>query len=376
MKSILFIKKTLGGGGAEKLLIDTLHLIDYSSYDVTLLCCDPSGVYAPQIDSHVHVIYFRDIWSSFVLRNLFYYIPFLRGCIMSLNRKRARRALGTRHFDVAVSYLEGHSASMHLGLLDRAERNVTWVHVDLLSRPWPRRYYASPAEEEHFYQQVDEIVFVSKASETHFDGYIKKHAPTRVVYNLIDFDIINVRAAEFPVSISRPSIVSVGRLEPQKRFDRLLEAVAKMRERGLKPDVWILGEGKLRSALEKQVSMLQLADQVHMPGFVSNPYPYVAAADIYVCSSDAEGFPLAVAEAICLGKPVVSTIVSGSDEMLSEGRGVLVPFDENALADACEHLLQSAELRDGMGKKAREAARLRFGIRAYMDAFYSALDIQ
>ena len=374
MKRILIIKRTLGGGGAEKLLIETLGRIDYSQYEVLLMTNDPEGFYFNQIDPRVKLIVFQDIFGSLLLRNLFYYIPFLRRRIMSLNRSRAQKAAGEKKYDVVVSYLEGHSASVHLGLLGLAKRNVTWVHTDMRDNPWSRRYYASPQEEREFYRQVDEIVFVSEHARNQFDKCIPVHAKTRVLYNMVDTEQIEQKASADDVSKNGPVLVAVGRLVSQKRFDRLIRALAIIRVTRPEVTLWILGQGKLKPKLELLCKDLHLADAVHFWGFVPNPYPYVKAADIFVSSSDTEGYPLAVAEAMCLGKAIVATAVTGPTEMLRDNAGVLVPLDEQSLADACLRLLEDDGAREEMGRNALEEARRRFDVSAYMSAFYAVLE--
>lgn len=376
MKRILIIKRTLGGGGAEKLLIETLGRIDYSQYEISLMTNDPKGFYFNQIDPRVKLIVFQDIFGSLLLRNLFYYIPFLRRRIMSLNRRRAQKAAGEKMYDVVVSYLEGHSASVHLGLLGLANRNVTWIHTDMLDNPWSRRYYASAREERAFYRQVDEIVFVSDHARSQFDKCIPAHAKTRVLYNMVNTEQIVQKASADDVSKNGPVLVAVGRLVSQKRFDRLIRALAIIRVTRPEVTLWILGQGKLKPKLELLCKDLHLADAVHFLGFVPNPYPYVKAADIFVSSSDTEGYSLAVAEAMCLGKAIVATAVTGPTELLRDNAGVLVPLDEQSLADACLRLLEDDGAREEMGRNALEEARRRFDVSAYMSAFYAVLEGQ
>ena len=374
MKNVLIIKKSLGGGGAEKLLVDTLRFWDYNRYEVTLLTCDSTGVYSTQLDPHVRVCQIRDIWSSIFLRNLFYLFPFLRRFIMAINYRRSRKVLGGNHYDIAISYLEGSSASLHQGLLDLATRNVTWVHSDLFANPWSRRYHINAESEMAFYKSVDEIVFVSEAARRQFDLYIPEHASTRVVYNLIAFNQVNEKAAAFQPELGTPSIVSVGRLAHQKRFDRLIKSVRLLQEKGINVHVYILGAGELMGSLEQLSAATRLTDSIHFLGFVPNPYPYIRAADLFVSSSDTEGYPLVVAEAMCIGKPIVATAVTGSTEMLSGGAGILVEPDEQAIADACAALLKDDIARAALGRMAQEAARERFDVKAYMDDFYRAIE--
>ncbi len=131
-------------------------------------------------------------------------------------------------------------------------------------------------------------------------------------------------------------ILGVGRLSAQKNFPLLLRAVAKVREQ--RPvRLLILGEGDDRAALEALIHNLGLSDCVALPGFVDNPYAYMRHAQLFVLSSDWEGLPTVLIEALACGCPVVSTdCPSGPMEILDGGTyGALVPMrDEEALADA------------------------------------------
>jgi glycosyltransferase involved in cell wall biosynthesis len=99
----------------------------------------------------------------------------------------------------------------------------------------------------------------------------------------------------------------------------------------------ILGEGALRRELEILAGELGVGGQVLLPGFAADPWPYYASADLFALSSDYEGYPLVLIEALRSGLPVVSTdCESGPREILDGGRyGTLVPVgDEQGLAEA------------------------------------------
>ena len=79
-------------------------------------------------------------------------------------------------------------------------------------------------------------------------------------------------------------------------------------------------------------------------GYQANPYPYIKVSDIFVLTSDTEGYPTVVCEALCLGKPVISTNITGSDELLANGIGILTGFEPDAIAEQIGRLIQSREL--------------------------------
>ncbi len=131
-------------------------------------------------------------------------------------------------------------------------------------------------------------------------------------------------------------MLGVGRLSAQKNCPLLIRAVAKVR-RQRPVRLLILGEGDDRAALEALVRDLDLTDCVGLPGFVDNPFAYMRHAQLFVLSSDWEGLPTVLIEALACGCPVVSTdCPSGPLEILDGGTyGALVPMrDEDSLADA------------------------------------------
>ena len=147
-------------------------------------------------------------------------------------------------------------------------------------------------------------------------------------------------AASVVLPPGRP-ILGVGRLAPQKRWDRMIDALGQ-----LQPDVslTILGEGPLRAALTEQAAAAGLAGRVHLPGQVGNPFAAMQAARLVALTSDFEGVPGVLREALSVGTPVVAT---ESSEAIAEiidrpALGTIVPRDDPAaLVAALSHWLDA-----------------------------------
>ncbi len=155
--------------------------------------------------------------------------------------------------------------------------------------------------------------------------------------------------------------VFVGRLVPIKRVDLLIEAAALASARESRLRVAIVGDGELRSALERQVSELGLGETVRFFGFRDDLSAIVAASDIAVLSSDNEGTPVALIEQAAGGRPSVATAVGGVAEIVTPLTGILVPAgDVEAFARALVQLADDNDGRDRMGLAAREHVRRRF----------------
>lgn len=165
-------------------------------------------------------------------------------------------------------------------------------------------------------------------------------------------------------------ILTVGSFKIQKNHALLLRAFSKM-PRTINAKLTILGEGDLRPDLEMQVAELGLQDRVGLPGFFTDPYPWFRSADLFVLSSDWEGFANVIVEAMECGVPVVSTdCPSGPAEILENGRyGRLVPVG-NADALSCAMIASLMEVpdRESLMNRAKDFSVKRIS-NDYLDCF-------
>ena len=174
-------------------------------------------------------------------------------------------------------------------------------------------------------RHADKTVSCSREIEKELmAGYGLAPDRSRVIYNGLDLERIRALSKEPPAEFANVLsggehlIVSVGRLTHQKGHRHLIRAVKKLRDDGMRIRLMILGEGDLRSDLEKLIRALGLEETVLLPGFVKNPFPYVARADAVVFPSLYEGFSNAIAEALACGAPCISSDhVSGAREILA-----------------------------------------------------------
>lgn len=153
-------------------------------------------------------------------------------------------------------------------------------------------------------------------------------------------------------------LLSVGRLVRQKRLDRFLFILAKVKTSAKVPvSGLIVGDGPLRSALEQQARVLGLLpDDVEFLGQVSDMRQIYRESDILVLTSDHEGTPNIILEAMASGLPVVATRVGGVPEIVRHGEtGFLVePEDEDGMVDAILTLIKNRDLRLKFGRAGRE----------------------
>jgi glycosyltransferase involved in cell wall biosynthesis len=202
------------------------------------------------------------------------------------------------------------------------------------------------------YKRVDGIVAVSKGSAADLVRFANLPAySVDVIYNPFGYENIQSLATEkidhpWFTADQPPVVLAIGRLCKEKDFCTLIYAFARLRAEGRPLRLLILGEGELRSSLERLISECGLsADEVHLAGFVSNPYAYMARCAVFVLSSRWEGLSMVLIEAMACGVPVISTdCPSGPREILEDGRwGILVPVgDKDAIANAIKKVLSTS----------------------------------
>jgi glycosyltransferase involved in cell wall biosynthesis len=157
----------------------------------------------------------------------------------------------------------------------------------------------------------------------------------------------------------------VGRLEPQKRFDRLLRLLSILREKRVAFEARVVGTGSLRDELEREAKSRDLGSAKELfPGASTEMCAHYQWADLLVQSSDHEGTPNVVLEAMASGLPVVATAVGDTGDICPDGVCGIVrdPTDEEGLARAVETLASNADLQAKMGEAASANVRARFSV--------------
>lgn len=341
MKRILFILISLTGGGAEKVFIDMLRNFNYKKYKVTLLLMYGDGLYISKIPKEVELIVLfnhpqrkRDIRFAYLFRNVFQ-----RWLKYNFNKK-----INGKDFDVVISYTEGFPVLMQSFIKGENIKRIAWTHIDMESSHWCWWHFKSKKQEKTIYEGINEIVFVSENAKEKFSNAFDIKKNLRVIYNVIERDAIVEKSKLESVRHEKFTICNVGRLNPQKRQERVIQVASELQRRGYDFEVWILGIGHREKELKELVAHYNLEEHVKFLGFKENPYPYIAASDLFLLTSDAEGYPTVVCESLCLGVPVVSTKVTGTDELLGDGTGILTSFDIHEITDRVEEIIISPEL--------------------------------
>jgi glycosyltransferase involved in cell wall biosynthesis len=204
--------------------------------------------------------------------------------------------------------------------------------------------------ERRFYRKADVVVCQSQAVTLFFPE--KHRENTTVIPNPIAAEAIPPRHE----GKRRHTVVGVGRLAKQKNFAMLIRAFARLPERFLDYTLEIYGGGPLEAALNEQIAELGLSERARLMGVKKGVMHHVADAALYVMSSDYEGFPNALAEAMASGIPVISTDFSTgvARDLIKEENGIVIPVgDEDALLAAMQEMLSREDRWDDMSRANR-----------------------
>lgn len=331
----------LDGGGAERMMVNLACGFAARGYEVDLVLAAAQGPFLSEVCSAVQVV---DLGSKGVVSSLPSLIRYLRrakpkALLVTLSHASVV-ALIARRLAFVPTRVVVREANM-LRLYDRDKPAVPKAPSTLSVRTrfrirvlrWSIR---------NIYPWADAFIGVSHGVAENIKRFIEAPAEkVHTIYNPVVNDSLREKAGLQPdhpwfAQGQPPVVLGAGRLEGQKDFATLIRAFALVRqERPAK--LVILGEGKHRARLEALVSELGLEGDVSLPGFVSNPFAFMARADTFVLSSLHEGLPGVLIQALACGCKVVSTdCPSGPREILQDGRlGSLTPVaDVSALAGA------------------------------------------
>lgn len=184
----------------------------------------------------------------------------------------------------------------------------------------------------------------------------------RVIPNPVDLDRVRASrgdAVDEPLLPpgDGPLIVAAGRLAEAKNYPLMIESLAALRQ-DVPARLCILGQGELEPALRQLIAARGLSNAVSLAGFQSNPWSYIARADVFLLTSRYEGFGNVLIEAMACGVPVVATASPGTRDIVTNGvDGFLVePHTADRVAAALRRVLSDAGVRGAMGEAAIDAA--------------------
>lgn len=333
-KRIALLSATLGGGGAERVMVTLANAFLHYGCRVDMVLVNKTGPYINQLDPDVRIV---DLAAGQTRYALWPLVRYLRSA-------RPNAMLATQRHVNTMAVVARLVARVPMQLVIREANTISAITMNGKSSDLPKGGLLAFLHRKS-HAMADAVVAPSEgvANDLIITMGFKTDDIT-VIPNPLPLQQMLQQATEpvehpwfLPGSI--PVILGVGRLHMQKDFPTLIRAFAKVLQHR-QARLVILGEGDERAALEGLVEQLGLHEHVMMPGFVDNPFKYMRCAAVFVLSSRWEGLPNVLLQAIAVGAPAVSTdCPSGPREILDAGRwGKLVPVgDADAMASAIIH---------------------------------------
>lgn len=344
-KSIALIVNTLSSGGAEHVAANLSRELS-KNYDVDIILND---------DKNIEYAYSGTIQSLGLPADADRSSRQYQLKALAQRTKRLRELKRTRRYIAAISFSDNTNLSNVLSKV-KGCKTIISIRNSLagMEETYGTHFVLNRRVLDICCKAADLVVSCSMEIA---DDLIAHHglnpAKAKVIYNGVDLDLVEEALASSPHKDSeRKRILTMGRMTRQKGQWHLLRVLKALRERGQDVELVILGDGPLRAKLEAMCADLDIQDYVQMPGRVSDPYPYLATADVAVFPSLFEGFSNAILEALACGVPCISTDhKTGARELLAPDTdyriknfdhveyaryGILVPVSMLPIGDCLE----------------------------------------
>lgn len=369
MKKILFVIESLTLGGAEKSLVTLLSLMDYSQYDVDLLLFAQGGAFQQLLPKQVHLLPVPDYfayntipWSRpmdkikrprMLLAQLRYSAALRIGkhnhtekavllweicknCFKEMNQE----------YDVAIAYAQG-VPTFFVAERVKAKKKAAWVNATYIPTGKYLKYIKPK------YSCYDYINGVSEVIEKKIQEVFSiPNSKTVCIKDVLDVDFA-LKMAEMESSVqsdmnaSGVKILTVGRFAGMKRYDLAVRAAKLLKDTGLSFTWYVIGDGELCNEIEKEIKESGVELQFILLGSRSNPYPYFKECDLYVQTSEYEGFGITLAEAKMFNKPIVTTnFPAVGEQFTNEKNGIIVDISAEGIAKGIMRMLNDSELRE------------------------------
>ncbi len=372
--NITFLTASLGSGGAERVVSLLANRMAEMGHQVEIICLMYDDVYY-QTKPEVKLTVVPRVCPGNLIKRLFWLRRYVQKsgtevCVAFTEGVYCATIctlLGTGIPVIASERLDPHYMSWQRNLLKKIFLpHAAWLVVQT---EHIKSYFKGKVAQKIsiILNPVNEKVFeIANDNDDDNENYLTEHKDTKT-QRVVNDERLMVNGDG--LTIKENTIISVARLFPQKRQEVLIKAFAKIAEKYPEWKLVIYGEGPEREALESLVSGFrfirqdssassQVSSRILLPGRCETIIEELNKAKIFALSSDYEGLSNAMLEAVCVGLPIVSTRVSGTDELIHEGvNGYVVDCgDKDALAEALEKLMRDEKKIQQFSAESRKMA--------------------
>ena len=256
-------------------------------------------------------------------------------------------------YDYAISYFNdipngyfNKGATYYVLNNVNAKKKVGWIHTDIKMACYDSQYYNRE------YKDFDYIINVSKHCKKVYDELIPSQKnKSFVIYNFFPIEEIKNKSLEKQDIIKKNqkyiNFITVARIDNiSKRIDRIIDVAKMLCERKLNNFRWyIIGDGPDFEKIKKIIQQYQLNNNIFLLGNKNNPYAYIRQSDLFILTSDFEGFPMVIGESLTIGTPVLVTNYDSAEEQIKNGyNGIIVKKDTNEIIKILQEILKNKEI--------------------------------
>ena len=344
---ILFRHRSMEMGGVEKVLLSLLNNLNKDRFDITVLLSIDQGELRNEIPAHVKKVVLAKGKESFS-RNPF--LQKLQLFVRKLKLDKLRRnpeiidnqyLKDTFDIEIGMTYNDFEPV---LNSSNKNSKKIGWFHSEI---DHPKLQVLVPKILEHF-PQFDHMVYCSEKIKDmmHRDYPNLSYPVESVIINAIPIEEIKKKASENISNLpKKPLFVSVGRLHTRKGYHLLMDVHAQLLKDGFEHSILIIGDGEEMPHLLEQQKKLGVEKTFILAGNKMNPYAYIKNADFFIMPSESEAWPLVIAEALILQKPIIATEVGDVGLMINHKKtGYLVNYNFDEIYAAMKEFLTNPEL--------------------------------
>ncbi|MFV0434108.1 MAG: glycosyltransferase [Leucobacter sp.] len=342
-RRVCFVINQLGGigsGGSDRVVSVLANELDARGWSVDICALTDDRTIARELKPGIRTRFIKPIRVPF--RPLQILLRMLKGTrLVAAYRREHPEAL-------IVSFIAWVNICATIGSLGYSGGLVLSERTDPATEPGSA---VARKVRDLCYQRADRLVFQTPDAMRYFNSTIQSRG--RVIGNPVSGGL-----PQWQPKPGARTIVAASRLEVQKNIPLLLKAFERFRQAHPDYRLIVFGEGKQRTAMEQLLQSLRIADAVDLPGHASDLHDRLKTGTMFVMSSDYEGMPNSLLEAMSMGMPVISTDcpVGGPRMLITDNEnGILTPVgDVEALSNAMDKLATDPELANHMAQRASE----------------------
>ena len=341
---ILFRHRSMEMGGVEKVMLSVINNLNPEKFEISVCLNINQGELRNEFPHHIRKFFLAKGSEDFSKN------PILKKIQLLIRRKKLNhlrknpeiidRKYLQESYDVEIGMTYNDFESV-INSSNKNSKKIGWFHSEI---NLPKLQPLVPKILEQF-PLFDHMIYCSENIKNmmHKEYPALQYPEESVIINAIPIEEIKKKSLEqisdFP-SKKIPTFISIGRLHTRKGYHKLIEAHAQLIEQGFNHEIIILGEGEEKANLQNQIKEANAETSFHLLGNKMNPYPYLKNADFFIMSSESEAWPLVIAEAMILQKPIIATNTGDVSKMIKhQETGYLIDYDTNKMYKAMKKFL-------------------------------------